>query len=343
MPKVSIIVPVYNAEKYLRECVDSLLAQTLTDIQIILVNDGSADSSPEICREYEKNDARVVVIDKQNEGAGRARADGVLRADAPFITFIDSDDRAAPSFCEELLLAQQVHGADIVECGYYVLNGSVKKTHLFFEKSVVLDREEFKQKVIKNTIIGGTEAVLLWNKLYRKDLFVKQVGSYGCNVLEDYLINMQYYLGVSRYAYVAQPLVYYRVVSGSLSRRFNPNLFDSLSPILKAKAEYMQLYGMASEEHAAIHSAWLIRYAENYLKGGVGEPGFKEVACRVLSLTEVREAAECVVDGRLAALIRTKDYKKAISYLKGQRRRDVFKRRLYRIKNAILNKVGGKK
>lgn len=90
--KVSIIIPVYNVEKYLRECLDSCLSQTLRDIEIIAVNDGSPDNSLAILREYEAKDSRIKVIDKQNEGVGKARNDGIRAATGEFIAFMDSDD-----------------------------------------------------------------------------------------------------------------------------------------------------------------------------------------------------------------------------------------------------------
>lgn len=90
--RISVIVPVYNMEAYLRECLDSILGQTLTDLEIITVNDGSKDGSLSILREYEKKDGRVKVIDKQNEGVGKARNDGVRAAAGEFVAFMDSDD-----------------------------------------------------------------------------------------------------------------------------------------------------------------------------------------------------------------------------------------------------------
>ncbi len=90
--KVSVIVPVYNVEKYLKECLDSILSQSLREIEVIAINDGSPDNSLEILKEYEKKDSRVVVIDKKNEGVGKARNDGLKKASGEFIAFMDSDD-----------------------------------------------------------------------------------------------------------------------------------------------------------------------------------------------------------------------------------------------------------
>ena len=92
MFSLSIIVPIYNGERYLRKCIDSILSQTYTDFELILVDDGSKDSSLEICREYEKNDSRVVVFHKENAGLVAARKSGVSIAKGEYIGFVDCDD-----------------------------------------------------------------------------------------------------------------------------------------------------------------------------------------------------------------------------------------------------------
>lgn len=92
MPKVSVIIPVYNVEKYLRECLDSVVNQTLKDIEIICINDGSTDNSLQILEEYTQKDNRIKIIDKKNEGVGKARNDGIKKAQGEFVCFIDPDD-----------------------------------------------------------------------------------------------------------------------------------------------------------------------------------------------------------------------------------------------------------
>ena len=340
MSRVSVIVPVYNAERYLGECIESLLSQTVSDIEIILVNDGSRDGSEAICREYAERDTRVKLLSKQNEGAGRARADGVRLASSPFICFIDSDDYVSADYCEALLEAQQRSDADLVECGYYVFEDSVKNEHCMFDSSLSLDGEGFKSEVILNTIIGGTEAVLLWNKLYKRELFYSLVSDYGVNVLEDYMINMQYYSGVSRYEYVARPLVFYRVVAGSLSRRFNPSLFEELKRIVGVKMQYMAGYGLDGEREMRIHSEWYIRYIESYLSRGVGIKDFRPRLIEIISDEGVISAASAV-DGKFARLVADKNHKGVISYLKWQNFKSKVKSVLYRLKINI-QKITGK-
>ena len=115
---ISIVVPIYNSEKWLEKCVKSLINQTYQDIEILLINDGSKDRSLEICNEYAKKDNRIVVIDKENEGVSATRNLGIKKAQGEFIQFVDSDDYADVQMCEKLLNA--IENVDLVVCGLKV-------------------------------------------------------------------------------------------------------------------------------------------------------------------------------------------------------------------------------
>jgi glycosyltransferase involved in cell wall biosynthesis len=119
MPKVSIIVPVYNAEKYLQECVESVLGQTLSDIELILVDDGSTDSSPTLCDQYAAQDRRVKVIHKPNGRAASARNAGLRVASGEYVAFVDADDWISPDMYEKMLQTN----ADVTLCDYVRFQG----------------------------------------------------------------------------------------------------------------------------------------------------------------------------------------------------------------------------
>ena len=121
---ISVIIPVYNAAPYLRACLDSVLAQSYTDLEILLINDGSTDESPAICRQYAQKDARIRLIDQENGGVSRARNVGLANAAGDYITFVDSDDRISPDYLERLYAAACTHHADIACCNLQeLLNG----------------------------------------------------------------------------------------------------------------------------------------------------------------------------------------------------------------------------
>ena len=123
MVKVSIIVPVYNVEQYLERCVCSLTGQTLREIEIILVDDGSPDQCPRLCDEFAACDQRIKVIHKKNEGLGFARNAGIAAATGEYIGFVDSDDYVAPQMYEKLYNAAKMHGAQLSMCGFCCVGG----------------------------------------------------------------------------------------------------------------------------------------------------------------------------------------------------------------------------
>ena len=118
MVKVSVIVPVYNVEKYLCQCVDSIISQSFSDFQLILVDDGSTDCSPRICDDYAQKDSRIQVIHKRNGGLSDARNEGINAAKGAFITFIDSDDFLIPDTLKHLVHLAETYDAQIACCGY---------------------------------------------------------------------------------------------------------------------------------------------------------------------------------------------------------------------------------
>jgi glycosyltransferase involved in cell wall biosynthesis len=127
-PKVSIIVPIYNVEKYIRRCLESILNQTLEDIEIILVDDGSPDLCPQICDEYALKDERIKVLHKNNEGLGFARNSGMKIAVGEFIAFVDSDDYVEITMYEELYNRAKKYSADSVFCGFNYVDDAMLKT-----------------------------------------------------------------------------------------------------------------------------------------------------------------------------------------------------------------------
>lgn len=119
---ISIIVPVYNAEKYLNRCISSLLNQTYYNLEIILVNDGSTDNSKKICKNAAKNDSRIKLINSVNEGVSLARNKGLKEANGDYISFVDSDDYVEPDYVEKMLLTLKSKKVDIVYCSAVVEN-----------------------------------------------------------------------------------------------------------------------------------------------------------------------------------------------------------------------------
>ena len=171
MPEISIIVPIYNVEQYLKRCVDSILAQTFKDFELILVDDGSPDSCPFICDEYARIDSRIKVIHKANGGPSDARNAGLEMAMGNYIAFVDSDDWIASDTYEYLYELIKKNKADVVS-GSYVLtkNDDVKFSNLKTE-IVIEGTSEILKFYFQQDKIHGKNDFPVWIKLYRRDLF----------------------------------------------------------------------------------------------------------------------------------------------------------------------------
>ena len=177
MPKVSVIIPVYNAEKYLHQCLDSVVNQTLREIEIICVDDGSTDGSAEILKSYAENDNRIVSVRyTQNKSSNQARKDGVLMSRGTYIMFLDSDDSLELSACEELTSEMDRLGVDILQFGTFVdANSSVGTDALKFFRRFAEPCTEFLRgkDVFEGCFRYKKYGFTLWNKIYRSGLCKK--------------------------------------------------------------------------------------------------------------------------------------------------------------------------
>ena len=168
MPKISIIVPVYKVEEYLSICVDSLCKQTMQDIEIILVDDGSPDACGEMCDEYAKQDDRVRVIHQENGGLSCARNTGAKYARGEYLCFVDSDDYVALDYCETLYKLLKDTDCDYSVCGACRFeDGEVPQPIDNHISGQFLNAEFLEMQITKRTEFG------VWNKLYRKEVFEK--------------------------------------------------------------------------------------------------------------------------------------------------------------------------
>ena len=214
-PKISVIVPVYNVAEFLGQCLDSIINQTMRDIEIICVNDGSTDSSPKILKEYAKKDERISVITKKNGGLSSARNAGLEVAKGEFITFIDSDDWVDKRFCEKLYDSITQNNADISICAVHQFDNITRQnddtnpyyTLGFFDSS--FDNKVFSHYDTKNFICDV--CVMAWNKIYRKS-FLDSLGAKFPDglIFEDGPFFFSIFFKTQRVTIVRDFLYYYR-------------------------------------------------------------------------------------------------------------------------------------
>ena len=206
MPKVSVIVPIYNVEKYLEKCINSLLSQTLEDIQIILVNDGSKDNSGNIAKEYEKNNKdRVIYVEKENGGLSDARNYGLKYATGNFIAFLDSDDYIEKNAYEEMYNKAIEENADYVECDFI----------WEFPNKIRVDKQyPYKNKKEMLSFVR----VVAWNKLIKRQLITDNNLEFPKGLrYEDVEFTYKLIPFINKFAYVDKPFIHYVQREGSIA------------------------------------------------------------------------------------------------------------------------------
>ena len=232
MPKVSVIIPIYNAEKYLRESIDSVVNQSLRDIEIILINDGSKDSSEEICKKY-LSDERVTYYYKENEGLAAARQDGMERASGEYIGFVDSDDWVEPDMYEKMYAAAKSNNSDVVYC-----NGMINDDgHRFSSEleSGAYDRKRIVEEILPKTLAfineKGDKRVIRWSncfRIYRKAFLDEHNIAFDRRFRrsQDLQLTYETMLRAQNFYYLGDEHLYHnRVVGDSLSRGYTKNMW----------------------------------------------------------------------------------------------------------------------
>lgn len=234
----SIIVPCYNVEKYLPRCLDSLVNQTLNDLEIICVNDGSPDNCLAILRDYEKEypDA-IVVIDKENEGVWRGRLDAIAIARGEYIGFVDSDDYVEPDFAEKLYLAAKENDAEISVCGFHRIDvdtGKVLSTEMTEERPNFFVELE-PQRLLE---LNGAP----WNKFFRAEI-LKSIHDFSVppKIFDDMMLHLLTYPMVRKVAFAPYPLVNYIIRNDSIMTTIDKSKMESTyQAMLEVKDIYLK-------------------------------------------------------------------------------------------------------
>lgn len=214
---VSIIVPVYNAEKYLERCVDSILKQDYPNFELLLMDDGSRDASGKICDEYAKKDSRIRVIHKENSGVSDTRNQALGLAQGEYIQFLDSDDWIVPEATRLLVRSMEQYQCDMVIADFYRVSGERLAQKGDIEEDKVMNRQEFAACMIENP--ADFYYGVLWNKLYRRRIIEENKIRMDVSIswCEDFLFNLEYIRHASSFYALQVPVYYYLKRKGSLA------------------------------------------------------------------------------------------------------------------------------
>lgn len=266
-PLISVIIPVYNAEGYLEQCLDSVIHQTYDNLEIICVNDGSVDGSLGILGAYARKDARVRVLDGENAGVSHARNEGLSRARGEYIMFVDSDDWIDPETCRTAIHGIRAYDADVVMWSYISETESRSARKVIFPETTVFEKEEVRTKLHRRFVGALGEELShpeladslcpVWGKLYKRRLAAQsragfvdlsEIGTY-----EDGLFNLEIFGKVNRAVYLAEYLYHYRRGRvGSVTSGYNPQLWGQWQRLYRIMEAYIQANQLGEEYGAAL-------------------------------------------------------------------------------------------
>lgn len=232
---VSIIIPIYNSEKYLRRCIDSVLWQTYLNWELLLVNDGSKDASLKICMEYAAKDSRIKLISKLNGGVSSARNKGIHLAQGEFICFIDSDDYIDKDMIMKLIIAMNESNTDIIICG---IKRIIKtKEEIFISPSKIIHDK-------KDICLFVADNYLKWlisspcGKLYKRSLLPANLFNEEFSLGEDLQFNIEYFERINSMTIIDEPLYCYTTNNSSLTHTYRKKHYETMCSIYKYTLGY---------------------------------------------------------------------------------------------------------
>lgn len=227
MASVSIVVPIYNSEGTLKRCIESICKQSFEDIEIILVNDGSTDSSAEICSAILAKDKRIKLLNQDNSGADKARQNGIQLCTSAYIAFVDSDDYIDSEMIRNLYNEATTHNADIVQCNYWAVSVQ-NKTRKVGSRSCFIGNVLGNENCIKAYVEQKYVTNFLWDKLFKRSLF-ENITHMAYSTGEDVCLLVQLFGSSERIRLLSEPYYNYVLTNNSLTRaKFNLGQLDSV-------------------------------------------------------------------------------------------------------------------
>ena len=321
--KITVIVPVYNVENYLRKCLDSIIAQTYKNIEIIVVNDGSTDASGQICQEYTQIDNRIVYIEKENGGLSEARNVGLDKMTGSYVTFIDSDDWVELDYVEILYKKIIEYQADISVGNYYSYNED-EETYYFhiygdsyYEK--VYDNISIFENLYESQEMKSFALISAWGKLYKAKLFDYLRFDKG-KLGEDGYFNQKMYLSVNKVVYLNKGLYAYRQRSGSITNTWTEKWMHALVDAMSERITLLANMGYPLEKHLAVYRQMLEVSLANGQASGLSDTAtykefeMKRTLLNHLSIQEQKEKKAIVLAANYAYVEQVMTTIKSICY-----------------------------
>ena len=215
-PKVSVIVPVHNAQATLSRCINSIIHQEYTDLELLLIDDGSTDGSGAICDEFASQDERVMVVHKENSGVSDSRNLALSRARGVYLQFVDSDDWITPDATKRFVKTAEESGCDLVIADFYRVIGERLSPKGNIDAAEPFSREQYAAYMMENP--ADFYYGVLWNKLFRREIVEQYHLRMDPSVswCEDFMFNLEYIRHARVFSAIQIPLYYYVKTKGSL-------------------------------------------------------------------------------------------------------------------------------
>ena len=279
--QVSIIIPVYNIEKYIKKCVKSLLEQTYQNFEIIIINDGSTDRSGEICEQCKECDSRIKVIHKNNTGVSEARNIGIQKAQGDFIVFVDGDDYVSGDYISILLEGILIDNVDLFCADFFIVNEGNAVTHsLNTNESIVLSRNQAIDMLGDKRYFQG----YLWNKIFIRQVILDNNIFFhkDIKIWEDMLFCLEYIKCINRIGYIKKPIYYY--VQRDYSAVNSPNTWLSFGYLDSIKLIWEEI-----QFHNGEFKEYIRNFYANALVGSLGktESDKKKIKKQIKCLKEI--------------------------------------------------------
>lgn len=302
-PFFSIVIPIYNAEKYLKNCIKSILCQSFEDFELILVDDGSTDSSSEICKKFESKDSRIKFFRKPNGGCLQTRIYGVEKSSGKYILFCDADDYYLNQYCFSKLYKQiSIEKIDLVQFK------TVSKYPFFIKKTPdsdnikIINKEDFYQRdypiLLCSYCASSRITGNVWNKVYKRELFrnMPSSGDIGRIFMgEDFIINLHLLHNIDKAMFIDSSIYVYRKMIGGTSN-FKKDIMKEVDILKEYQWSFLQKWNGDKKDsvvrmHFAETAGWLHNYAQNGLEF-LPEDELKEKITDAFELPNVKRARE---------------------------------------------------
>lgn len=256
MPKISVIVPVYNTKKeYLKKCISSILNQTMNDIEVIIIDDGSNNGIEKICDIYKRKDERIRVVHQINKGVSEARNNGINMAEAEWITFVDADDWLEENSCERMYTFTN-DNVDMVVCRMYDNVECIQKTAKYNGRKIeeiktVKEKEELLKDIFIDKNRKFPNLAFVSAKLFKKDIIKNKKIIYKSDLKygEDSLFNLNYIYASKKILFVDEIVYHYRINNESVTHIWKKEMLDCFDNTYKYMYKFLKDYNINNKEY----------------------------------------------------------------------------------------------